>query len=320
MAHNINENKRMMYVGETPWHGLGTKLNNPATAKEAIEASMLDYKIKLEELQTVSGLTIPNNFATVREDTKEVLAVVGNRYEIIQNVDCFSFFDTLVGEGQAIYHTAGALGKGERIWILAKLPKDIIIKGENVEKYLVLCNSHDGTQALSVYFTPIRVVCQNTLNASLKDKTNYVSIKHTPNYKGKIDQARQILGITVNYYNQFEQIANALVDVKLNVEQSEKYFNTLLDIKGNDEDSTRKENVKAQLIKYFEHGKGNDNPAVKHTLWTAYNAVAEYVDFARTVKGIEKDPSKRIESNIFGSGADLKGKAFDVAQAMLIKA
>ena len=126
MSHNlniVNGQASMMYVWETPWHKLGTKLDKPATAAEAIEAAGLGYTVERLPLKTDDPeLPVKGHFATVRTDTREVLGVVGSRYLPIQNKDAFATFDALVGEGEAIYHTAGALGKGERIWLLAKLP------------------------------------------------------------------------------------------------------------------------------------------------------------------------------------------------------
>jgi phage/plasmid-like protein (TIGR03299 family) len=314
MAHNINEG-RMFYVGEKPWHGIGQELANPATAAEAIAAARLDYPIELQELFAANGSPVFGRKAAVRKDSGVVVGVVGDRYQPIQNVDAFSFFDTLVGEGQAIYHTAGALGRGERIWILAKLPKDIILTREDVvEKYLVLMNSHDGTSSLRCFFTPVRVVCQNTLNMSLKDASKGVSIRHTGNLKSKVEDARRVLGITVSFYQQWELIAKQLIDVKLSVEKTESYFDKV--VFGDepvDEKSTQLMNRKSDLLSLFEGGKGNKAPEVRHSLWAAYNAVTEYSDHYRTVRSVEKDPSRRLNDAWFGAGADLKETAYDVA-------
>jgi len=311
MSHNINEN-RMFCVG-TAWHDVGQRVEKEVKASEAIKLARLDYEVEKQEIQTKSGLPIEDNFATVRKDNQAILGVVGSRYEIIQNVKAFEFFDVLVGEGQAIYHSAGALGKGERIWLLTKLP-DIMKIGsqDTVEKYLCLTNSHDGTKALQVYFTPIRVVCQNTLNVSLKNKGKSISIRHTPNYKGKIDEARRVLGIVIDYYAQFETLANQLKDLKMTKETTNAYFDSVLNIKNNDEDSTRKLNVKNELLGLYENGAGNQIPDIQHSLWTAYNAIAEYADFGKTVKN-----DNRLESLLFGSGAELKDKAWTEAVKVL---
>jgi phage/plasmid-like protein (TIGR03299 family) len=316
VAHNLNENgNRMFYVGEKPWHGLGKELQSPATAAEAVTAAQLNYGVELQPVFAQNGREIPGRRASVRSDTQVPLGVVSDRYKVVQNIEAFSFFDTVVGEGQAIYHTAGALGLGERIWILAKLPKDVVIAREDVvEKYLVLTNTHDGTSALRLYFTPVRVVCQNTLNMSLYESREGISIRHTGEIKNKIEEARRVLGLTVNYYAQFEKIAKQLVDVKLNVETAEKYFNVVVFGKEPDKEvleSKVYQNRQKDLVRLFEEGKGNNIPEVKYSAWAAYNAVTEWVDHFKTVRGLAKDPTSRLKDVWFGTGAAYKEKAFN---------
>ena len=318
MSHNINE-QRMFYCGDTPWHGIGTKLNHPATAKEAIESAKLDFQIQMKTI-IVKGTNneITKKKAIVRADNNDVLGIVSPLYKIVQNTDAFNFFDSVIGEKQAVYHTAGALGKGEKIWILAKLPDDIILaNNENVAKYLCLVNSHDGSCCLRLYFTPIRVVCQNTLTISLSTKEDGIAIRHYGDVKSKTEEARKILGISKQFYDNFDSIAKELVKFKLNKQQVETYFDNLLDIKNNKDDSVRIKNVKSDLLALFENGKGNSNPEIKHSAWTAYNAVTEYIDWFRKPKGISKDPTNRLKNIWFGTGAQMKNKAFNHIQSLI---
>ncbi|KKK80232.1 hypothetical protein LCGC14_2825570, partial [marine sediment metagenome] len=306
----------IFYVGEKPWHGIGTELANPATSKEAIMASRLDYNITLQDIFLSNGEQIEGAKATVREDNGKSLGLVTGKYKIIQNVECFEFFDSVVAEKLAMYHTAGALGDGERIWILAKLPDNIIIAGvDEVEKYLLLTNSHDGKSALSMFFTPVRVVCQNTLSMSLRDKGNGISIRHMGNIQGKVDEARKVLGITIDFYKLLEQEGNALADRKVNSEEVNKYFDKVLGLEGKeiDEISTRSDNIKGRLKNLFENGEGHQQPAIKHSAWTMYNAVTQYVDHERTVKGLQKNPANKLNSIWLGSGANMKAKAYKEA-------
>ena len=155
MSHNLmiqNGEASMMYVGGVPWHGLGTALDKPATAEEAIQAARLDWTVKKLPLYASDGdnsllrLPVPDKYAVARENSLDVLGVVGSSYTTVQNREAFAFFDPIVGKQAAVYHTAGALGKGERVWILAKLPDSIRVVGDDItDKFLLLTNSHDGT-------------------------------------------------------------------------------------------------------------------------------------------------------------------------------
>jgi len=317
MAHNIMEGKRVFTVGEGAWHGLGVTLANPATAKEAIEAAQLDYKLELQPMYLKSERKVESRQAVVNKNTGKEIGIVGNRYKIIQNVDAFNFFDVLVGEGQAIYHTAGALGQGERIWISAKLPSNIVVKQDDiVEKFLLLSNSHDGTSSLKMFFTPIRVVCQNTLNMAMKDAKG-VSIHHTGNTMSKIDIARKTLGIAIDYYSQFEGMIKQMDQFRMTEELTNDYFDRLLKIndKTTDEVSTRAKHKKEELISLFHSGKGNHG----ETLWDAYNAVTEYVDYHKTIRNEEKNPTSRLKDQWFGEGATLKELAYSDALELIAK-
>ncbi|HEV8003906.1 MAG TPA: DUF932 domain-containing protein [Planctomycetaceae bacterium] len=159
MPHELAETsgkKAMVYVGETPWHGLGTRLDNPATAEEAIDAADLNYDVALTPMTTIDGQPIPDRRAVVRSDSSSVLGVVGKSYQPVQNRQCFGFLDAVVGDGRLRYHTAGALGQGERVWMLAKLPDEIRVKDSDdvTEQFLLLSNSHDGSSSLRVFFHP----------------------------------------------------------------------------------------------------------------------------------------------------------------------
>lgn len=317
MSANINS---MMYVGEKPWHSLGTKLENAATAEEAILAAGLNWKVEKEQVYLKDGRPVRDCFATIRQDNKSILGTVGSVYRPLQNKEAFSFFDAVVGEKLAIYHTAGALGDGEKVWILAKLPGTIQVTGDDItEKYLLLSNSHDGTSAINVLWTPVRVVCQNTLNIALfqagKKKS---SIRHTSLMGTRIDQVRESLGIVHNFYAQFEETAKLLASKQCNTEGWRKMLKEI-GIIPHDElhMKTRAENIIEEVSALFEGGqKGGNMPGVKGTAWGAFNAVAEYADFHRSTKGADKIQA-RAASLLFGSSKDLKQKAWDSAVSML---
>ena len=153
----------MFYVRTTPWHGLGTRVEEALTSKDALHYSGLDWKVEQEALMTETFHDVEGFKANVRSDNRAVLGVVSNRYQVVQNEEAFAFTDALVGEG-VTYETAGSLNGGRRVWLLAKLPEKYQLVGDTVEPYVVFTNSHDGSAAIRMACTPVRVVCQNTLN------------------------------------------------------------------------------------------------------------------------------------------------------------
>ena len=318
MPHNLNVTNgvpSMMYVGETPWHSLGTKLDKPATSEEAIQAAHLDFTVEKFRLKTTpNDLSVESHFATVRTDTMEVLGVVGSRYEPIQNKYAFTTFDALVSEGEAIYHTAGALGKGERIWILAKLPDYIRVNGNDlVEKYLLLVNSHDGSSTVRVKLTPIRVVCENTLSLALSGAEQEVHIRHTLNAKEKLREAHEILGLTNKLYMQLEAIFNRMSETMVRGRTLTDYIEAVFPNRPESRDNSWMTKVRYKIVELAESGQGAE--LTKGTLWGAYNAVTEYVDHYR---GAKADETQRLKSMWFGSGERIKKNAFRIAADLLV--
>src|ERR1017187_10148426 len=324
MPHNLattNGKTAMMYVGEVPWHHLGTKLDQPATAHEAITAAGLNYLVELKPLKTNDGNDVPSRKATVRSDTNQVLGVVGNSYLPVQNFQAFGFLDAVVADGGLRYHTAGALGRGEKIWMLAKLPGQIQVKNsaDIVDKFLLLSNAHDGSAALRVYFTPIRVVCQNTLSlAESRSQGQGVSILHKGDLQAKIKEAQQVLGFATRFYDDAEERINRLASYYPSQAQLSAYFKEIYPDPEEDKDKTRAVNIRQELQRLFEDGIGHDVPEIKRSGWVAFNAVTEFVDHVRPGRGTNdaERASRRLDSIWFGSGARLKQKAWNLALEM----
>jgi len=319
MAHNlniINGKASMFYVGDVPWHKLGTRLDQPATAEEAIESASLDYPVEKRRLRAImKGRTlidVPNNFANVRMDTGDVLGVVGSRYEVIPNRSAFSFFDGLVDRDEAIYHTAGVLQNGQRIWILAKLPGYIRVgKNDPIEKFVLLVNSHDGSTPTMAKLTSVRVVCNNTLSAALSGSEQTVSIRHTANAQQKLEEAHKILGLYNSLTQQLEYIFNRMALKDISGKQLVEYVKTLVPANEDAESNTRTDNIREMILKLHEAGKGAE--MTRGTLWGAYNAIAEYTDHVASAH----NPQKQLKSMWFGSAERLKKQAFQLASSML---
>jgi phage/plasmid-like protein (TIGR03299 family) len=223
-----------MVVGKPAWHGLGTVLQRPANAAEAIEAASLGWRVVKKSLFAGENeyRRVPQYFSIVREDDWNsnkgtVLGIVGKGYTPLQNRDAFAFFDPIVGQDEAVYHTAGALGKGERVWILAKLPGEIRVIGDDItHKYLLLSNSHDGNSAVQIKFTPIRVVCENTLTQALRGGPT-LRVAHTKDIEKRLKIAALLLRAIQYRFTEIEDIFRATARAKMDRERLGQY---LLDV------------------------------------------------------------------------------------------
>ncbi|MBS1856136.1 MAG: DUF932 domain-containing protein [Acidobacteria bacterium] len=324
MAHELlieDGEAAMFYAGTPPWHGLGTKLDHPATAAEAIKAANLDWtvqKIPAYASDERASDRIHGEYAIVPahkwgEPGCPVFGVVGEGYRPLQNVEAFDWFDGIVGEGAAIYHTAGALGQGERVWMLAKLPGCIQVADEDItDKYLLLSNSHDGLGSVQVRFTPVRVVCANTLGQALREPGATIRVAHTRDLKGRLALARQNLKIIDTRYQRIEAAFREMVRVKMDRARLMTYFGLVFPDPADRENARAVERVQKQRARaafLFENGAGNRLRSVAGTLWAAYNGVAELVDHAPT----KRDESARLEHVWFGGGASVKVRAYQIA-------
>ncbi len=327
MSHNLNYNKQakrhsFVSVKEVPWHRLGKVVNERMTSRECIQEALLDYTVtkapvyvKYKENLIVDGVTqrgklIPDKYATYREDTGVAFNVVGSNYEVIQNRDAFNFFDDIVGENRAIYETAGALGNGETVFITAKLPDHLLIGGKDtIDQYILLTMSHDGSGSIIAKFTPVRVVCNNTLTSALSSGRNVFKIKHTKSAKSRMEEAQQLLQITYKNGIATQELYQSLSKINIDDSTREQFFFDLFltpeELAGvargvniwnnNDLISTKKKNQLTKLMNYAENGPGQD--MFRGTAYNAYNAITGYV---QNVKSFSDD-EKKFQSIILGS-------------------
>lgn len=315
MAHNLNEtNGKVAFAGtQKAWHGLGQIVEKAMTSKEAIELGGLGYEVIKNEIfadiEGVGKIVVPEKFATIRKDTNAILGVVGNRYEIVQNADAFTFFDAIVGQGQAIFETAGALGKGERIFVTAKMPKYIRIAGTDdvTEVYVVLTSSHDGSGAVICGITSVRIVCQNTLRLALKGMTNKMSIRHTKSAEANLAQAHKFLGISNDYITKSNEFVNSLSLKKVSDEQVKNLVADLFP--SNSENTTRIDNIRQDVLGAYYSGVGQEG--IVGTAWGVLNGVTQYTSHIKTYK----DADTKFE-NLIMDGASTK--TVDKAVEMLI--
>lgn len=303
----------MMFAGERPWHGLGTSVEGEQTSEKAIVAAGLDWTVKLSPVAAaLDGKFSPisNDFkAVVRSSDEKILGIVGNRYRPVQNKAAFDFFDSVVGDKLAMYHTAGSLNGGSRIWILAKLPEDMVLaNGEKIEKFLLFTNTHDGSSPIRMLLTPVRVICANTLNMALSGGRNEgVSIRHTSSLEAKIQEAKRALGFATEYYKEFEQVANSMLLTPFTEAQMKNVVANMFPVDDGAPVPTRTQNNRDLVMDLFK-GAGKGMDTIKNTAWGAYQTWTEYADHHRGTRVSEGGNAResRLNSIWFGSSAEMK--------------
>lgn len=312
MAHEIES---IMYVGATPWHKLGTKLLEVPTVQEGIRAAGLDWQVIQRALYLGDGRCVSEARANTRSTDDAILGVVGPQYQPLQNRDAFNWFQPFLDAKEATLETAGSLRQGKRVFILAKLARDpmLIAPNDPVEKYILLSNSHDGTMAVRVGFTPIRVVCNNTLSMAINSgASSLLRVRHTGQTVENLELVREIMN-TANA--QFEATAAQYRDLarrQISVRDLETYVKRVFDIQDLGPESNAGKRILRAVIPLFEKGRGNDMPGVRGTYWAAYNAITEYTGHERG-----RDDDKRLDSVWFGNGSTTNRRALEIAVDMV---
>jgi phage/plasmid-like protein (TIGR03299 family) len=279
MAHNV---ETMFSVREKPWHYEETKdvtklIQEAPTSKDALHLAGLDWEVKQEPVYMENGILIPNYKANVRSTDNSCLGIVTDRYQIVQNTEAFEFTDAIVGEtedGVVKYETAGSLCGGKKIWLLAKMPTTKVLDDE-IDPYMFFSNSHDGSGAIKVGMTPIRIVCNNTLNMALNSAKRQWSTKHVGDMQSKLEEAKFCLQMADKYMKRLDEEADRLANAKLYKEQIDEILDELFPVDDNDTDR-KKRNVQAEkdnfYVAYFM-------PDIKQFQGTAYGAVNAMSDF-----------------------------------------
>ena len=272
----------------------------------------LDWQVGQKKLVTDGGIEVPGFKANLRETDNQVLGVVSDRYKVVQNADAFSFTDALLGEG-VTYETAGSLQNGRRTWILAKLPTRYIISGDEITPYLVFMNSHDGSGSIKAAMTPIRVVCQNTLNLALSTAKRCWSTNHVGDIKGKMEDARYTLLYADQYMAELGRTIDQMNQQKLSDRQVMEYIDSLFPILPNPSEQQiknmlrMKEDMKAR---YF------DAPDLQHVGKNAYRFINAVSDFATHAKPLRERSGYR--ENLFARTVDgnaMIDRAYELVKA-----
>jgi len=336
MPAGITKQDGMAYVGRRPWHGLGVYVEGDAmTAAQAIEAAGLDWQVVTEpvyrpnrvwmdKVPTTGKLSdwykeIKDKRAIVRQDTDEVFGVMSDGFTPAQNQTCFDAINAVVGSGDATFHTVGSLFGGRRVWMLCKLQGDYRLdNGEKLESFILLDNSHDGSAALRMRLTSVRVVCSNTLGAATANRAAFAA-RHTSGIMGRVNEARDLLGLNAAYMARLIEDANRIAEQTWSHDQMKDMTYKLLDL-DDDVAIDMQHGIKApaasRMLDLFYLGQGNKG----ETRWDALNAVTEYLDYSKGSRAIDSLDStddavvsRRLQNSWLGSGGyDMRAKAWSI--------
>ena len=302
----------MFSVREVPWHGMGTIVEDAPNSEEAIITAGLDWEVESRKMYLADGSEVPDAFANVRNTDNSVLGIVGNRYTIVQNNEAFSFTDNLIGEG-CVYETAGSLRDGKQIWLLARLPESVQIAGDKIMPYLCFTNTHDGTGAVKVFMTPIRVVCNNTLNQALSTAKRTWSARHTGSIESKLREATETLELANSYMAELKKTSETLALQKIDQKKLLKMIEELVPM---EEGISERQKTGIRDLRndiWFRYTYAPDLVDREETLFRFVNAVADTTTHKEPNR-LTKNWKENQFANII-TGSDLLDKAYKMCLA-----
>jgi phage/plasmid-like protein (TIGR03299 family) len=280
MSANVES---MFYVRTAPWHNLGIRTEDALSSKEALIKSGLNWEVKQQPLLTNEGVLVEGYKANVRDSDNKILGVVTDRYKVVQNHEAFAFTDELLGRGIR-YETAGSLAEGKRIWLLAKLPAAYIIGGERLTPYLVFTNSHDGSGAIKVAMTPIRVVCQNTLNLALSSADRIWTTNHTGDINAKLESASETFCRAEEYMDALGNEIHKLNKVIVNDELVTEMINELLPLPTNATEQQEKNVLRLRDDISLRYYHAPDLISLPKNAYRFINAVSDFATHAKPLR------------------------------------
>lgn len=288
----------MFYTREKPWHGLGVRVAGALSSGEALEASGLDWNVIQRDVYTEGGILVPGFKANVRDSDNEVLGIVSGRYRVVQNKEAFAFTDRLLGEG-VCYETAGSLNGGRKVWVLARMPREYIMLGDRVSPYMVFSNTHDGSGAVRVAMTPVRVVCNNTLNLALRSAPRSWSADHTSRVQDRIGEAEASLFMAEEYMDALGKEAERLCKMKMTDRQVLEFMDMLLP---SDESMGSQQKNNIRKLKEGLKARYFDAPDLKEVPKGAYRFINAVSDFATHSRPLRESANYR--ENLFSKVMD----------------
>jgi phage/plasmid-like protein (TIGR03299 family) len=302
MAHELesdaNGNTAFASLREPAWHGLGTVFTEEVTTQKMLSLAHLDnWNVRLEDVATPEGFNSDKTYSFVtrtnpfNKDENDILGVVGERYKVLQNEDLFAFGDNIL-DGGGRWETAGSIKGGRQVFGSLALERETVLDptgvSDKINTYLLINTSHDGSVAIQASITPVRVVCANTLNLALganrKGPKQSFKIRHTQTAEGKIAVAREALGLANKYMDEFDKMAQAMIEKTITERQFDEivalaYPAPAKDAKG----SQKKYDGKIDLIQSIY--RGTQNGMIAGTAWGALNGLTERLDWYRNSRG-----------------------------------
>jgi phage/plasmid-like protein (TIGR03299 family) len=312
----INGKAAVAYQGATPWHRLGTPMFGFPDVEGALKAASLDWNVTLEPLFVKKSdgkfrSTKTSHRAVVRDCDSEILAVVTSQYVPIQNHEAFGVLNTACREFGITIETAGALGKGDRVWALAKLPDSIQpVPGDKVEGYFLITSGHNGWTPYTARLTPIRVVCQNTLTVAERQSDAIVKLVHV---RTAVQELEVVAAMVTNLVQALKVTGETFTELaRKKITNIDAYVDGVLGIKDITTLSQRAWLRRDDIRRYFTEGIGAD--LAPKSAWAAYNAVTQYIDHTRTATS-PRVLKQADQSALFGQASRLKLKALQLAIA-----
>lgn len=317
MAHQLdmsNNRANMAYVGETPWHGLGSKLTEDASLETWRTEAGMNYEVKTAPLSIQvegSPIILANKVGLYRSDNLRPLGVVGNRYHVVQPEEVLEFFRDLTEERGFQLETAGVLFDGAKYWAMARTPHHLQMASDEVKEHLLLATACDGSMATTARYIRTRVVCQNTLNAAMGEGGKVIRVEHRSKFNSQ--SVKKELKLLDESWKRFSEQAQALANHHVDFEDAANYYINLFgtpELPMNEQTSKKPE----ELYLNFIQGNylGSEMVTCNHTLWGMVNVVTEHVDWHQ---GEIQD--RRLKNAWFGKGAELKMKAYDLALGLI---
>lgn len=321
MAHEITVREdgiaEAAFAIVKPWHGLGIVTDDLMTPEEALKLANMDWTVSMSPIQTIEefgGVRVEGYRAVIRDDSMKPLGIVKRNYTPVQNAQQIDIIKSLIGEGLSV-SAVGSLFGGKRTFWTCKCPQNMVLSdGDQIERYLILSNGHDGLTPFHIFWSPIRVVCNNTLSASLRQATDKFCIRHTAQVESRIEEARKILGLAESYY---ENLGDSFETMKKKPMTVDQFIKDMLyptfDVK-EEEKSTRMSNKLESITENFESA-----PGAEQTVFGGYNAITYYTSHQQIKRTKTRDnvDERRFESVTSGAGKDLSDKAFNIALSLV---